>query len=84
MATEPAMQDMDDEIDLRELWQTLMAYKWRIIAVTVLASIAAVLISLRMPNIYTADAVIMPTEQKSGGGLSALSALIGGVGALLS
>ncbi|HIO92085.1 MAG TPA: hypothetical protein EYG68_04480, partial [Leucothrix mucor] len=33
-------QEDDDEIDLRTLWRTLMRYKWSIILITLLVSIA--------------------------------------------
>ena len=72
---------MDDEIDLKELFMVLWAGKWLITAITGLAAVTAVVIALRLPNIYTANALLAPAEQ-SGGGMSALMQQYGGLASL--
>jgi|GEM_PF-630085 len=74
----------EDEINLLDLFIVLLKHKWMIFWVVFLTGIAAVVISLQMPNIYRSEATIAPTTQeKVSGGLSALGAL-GGFGAMVA
>ncbi len=75
--------DMDDEIDLLELWRTLLKYKRLILLVTFGVAIVAAGVSLLMPNIYRAEVLLAPanTDDAKGGGLSAA---LGGLGGLAS
>jgi uncharacterized protein involved in exopolysaccharide biosynthesis len=59
----------DDEIDLRELFATLWAGKWLIIAITILFAAGGVAYALYKPNIYQSSALLAPTDGDSGGGL---------------
>ncbi len=77
----PGMTVDEDEINLLDLFIVLLKHKVMIFSVVVLAGIAAVVISLRMPNVYRTEATIAPTTQEKGGG--ALSAL-GGFGAMIA
>lgn len=43
---------VDDEIDLRELWETLWQGKLQIAGITAVFAIASVIIALMLPNIY--------------------------------
>ncbi|MCE5265738.1 MAG: hypothetical protein LLG97_19695 [Deltaproteobacteria bacterium] len=71
----------EDEISLLDLFIVLLRHKLMILSVVVLAGIAAVVVSLRMTNIYRSEATLAPTtEEKTGGGLSAL----GGFGAMIA
>ena len=71
----------EDEINLLDLFIVLLRHKVMILSVVFLAGIAAVVISLLMPNVYRSEATIAPTTQeKSGGGLAAL----GGFGAMIA
>ncbi len=71
----------EDEINLLDLFIVLLKHKVMIFLVVFLAGVAAVVISLMMPNVYRSEATIAPTEQeKVGGGLSAL----GGFGAMIA
>ena len=71
----------EEEINLLDLFIVLLKHKWMIFWVVFLAGVAAVVISLLMPNVYLSEATIAPTEQeKVGGGLSAL----GGFGAMIA
>ena len=71
----------DDEIDLKELFMVLWGGKWLISAVTGLAASVSVAVALSLPNIYTANALLAPTES-SGGGLSGLMKQYGGLASL--
>ena len=76
----PGMPE-EDEINLLDLFIVLLRHKVMILSVVFLAGIAAVVISLLMPNVYRSEATIAPTTQeKSGGGLAAL----GGFGAMIA
>lgn len=57
--------DFDDEIDLRELFQTLFDGKWIIISFTTFISIIGVLYSLSLPNIYESKAILVPTKESN-------------------
>ncbi|MFH1911907.1 MAG: Wzz/FepE/Etk N-terminal domain-containing protein, partial [Pseudomonadota bacterium] len=48
----PGMTVDEDEINLLDLFIVLLKHKVMIFSVVVLAGIAAVVISLRMPNVY--------------------------------
>lgn len=78
----PPVYQADDEIDLRELFNTLWRGKWIIIAVTFVFGIGSVVYALSLPNIYKAEAVLAPTEESSGGGLAAMAAQFGGLASL--
>tara|TARA_R110001583_G_scaffold69157_4_gene196320 strand:+ start:6816 stop:7760 length:945 start_codon:yes stop_codon:yes gene_type:complete len=71
----------DDEIDLLELWQALWQGKLLIIAITALFAVTAVVISLQMTNIYRAEALLAPVDEKQSG-LSAMANQFGGLAAL--
>jgi uncharacterized protein involved in exopolysaccharide biosynthesis len=76
----PAMPE-EDEINLLDLFIVLLKHKVMIFSVVFLAGVAALVISLQMPNVYRSEATIAPTTQeKSGGGLAAL----GGFGAMIA
>jgi uncharacterized protein involved in exopolysaccharide biosynthesis len=76
----PGMPE-EDEINLLDLFIVLLKHKVMIFSVVFLAGIAALVISLLMPNVYRSEATIAPTTQeKSGGGLAAL----GGFGAMIA
>ena len=50
----------DDTIDLYELWITLWNKKWLVIAVTVIAALVSVVYALLAPQIYKAEALLLP------------------------
>jgi uncharacterized protein involved in exopolysaccharide biosynthesis len=76
----------EDESNLLDLFIVLFRHKVMILSVVFLTGIAAVVISLLMPNIYRSEATITPTTQEKSGGLSALSSLggFGGFGAMIA
>ena len=69
-----------DEIDLRELFATLWAGKWLIIAVTFLFAAGGVAYALYKPNIYQASVLLAPANDE--GGAKGLSGQLGGLASL--
>ena len=72
----------DGEIDFRKVFRDLWAGKWLIGGFTVAVAIVAVVVSLMMPNIYRAEALLAPNNQEGSRGLSALAAQYGGLASL--
>nr|WP_297399474.1 Wzz/FepE/Etk N-terminal domain-containing protein [uncultured Marinobacter sp.] len=70
----------DDEIDLRELFATLWAGKWLIIAITFVFAVAGVAYALYKPNIYQASVLLAPANEE--GGVSGLAGQLGGLASL--
>jgi uncharacterized protein involved in exopolysaccharide biosynthesis len=69
----------EDEIDLRELWQTILR-GWKTIALITVVVVSMTLIyALKLPNVYKSEAILIPTEKSSGGlgGLGGLAAMAG-------
>lgn len=69
----------EDEIDLRELWQTIKDGKKTVAVTTVIITILALLFALKQPNTYSSSAVLVPTEMDKSalGGLGGLAAMAG-------
>ena len=72
----------DDEIDLRELWNTIWAGKWIIVATTALFAIVAVIYALSLPNIYKSTATLIPTSGEEQSGAASLAARFGGLASM--
>lgn len=73
----------EDEIDLLELARTIWKGRKLIIWMVCIFTLATIILSLFMTNIYTARAVIKPSSQsQSGGKLSALASQFGGLASL--
>lgn len=70
----------DDEIDLKELFMALWAEKIRIIAVTAVFAVGAVVFAIMQPNIYRSEALLAPVQ--SGDGASGLASRFGGLASL--
>lgn len=73
---------VSDEIDLRELIIALWHSKWWIFSTTVIATGLAVAFALWSPNVYRAEALLTPSLEQQGGGLSALASRFGGLASL--
>ena len=73
--------DFEDEIDLRELIRVLWQGKFWIIGTTFIAAVISIAIALRQPNIYRAEALLVATDEGSGG-LSRLASQYGGLATL--
>lgn len=75
-----ARRSPDDEIDLRELFATLWAGKWLIMAITLLFAVAGIAYALYKPNIYQASVLLAPANEE--GGISGLSGQLDGLASL--
>ncbi len=71
-----------DEIDLVALIRVLWDGKFLIGGITFAVAVIAVFVSLSMPNIYRAAALLAPNDQDGSGALSALGAQYGGLASL--
>jgi uncharacterized protein involved in exopolysaccharide biosynthesis len=71
----------DDQIDFAEIFGALWAGKPIVAGVSFVAGLLSVIISLSLPNVYTASALLSPAEQSSGG-LSSLMSQYGGLASL--
>ena len=74
--------NLDDEINLYEIWQAIWLGKKTIFAVTICFCIASIIYSILQPNIYKSEALLMPVPESQGGGLSALAGQFGGIASL--
>lgn len=79
-SVEHAPQYADDEIDLRELFATLWAGKWLIVAFTVVFAAGGVAFALSKPDIYQASVLVAPANDE--GGAQGLSGQLGGLASL--
>jgi uncharacterized protein involved in exopolysaccharide biosynthesis len=73
--TYPPYEYEDDEINLLDYFIVLLKHKWLIFGIVFAAGMAAVIISLLLPNIYRSEATIIPKQQEKSATSSALSAL---------
>jgi hypothetical protein len=71
--------DFDNEIDLKKLFHLLWEGKWIVVSVTAFVSIAGVIYSLLLPNIYESRALLVPVNSSSSiaGSLAGYSGLAG-------
>ncbi len=76
------VSSFDDEIDLREVWNTLWSGKWIIIATTFAFAVASVAYALSLPNMYKSEVLLAPAEENSGGGLAGMAGQFGGLASL--
>lgn len=69
----------DDSINLVELFRVIIDGKWIIISITTFVSIASVIYSLNLPDIYKSQALLAPVEKSSSmsGALQGYSGLAG-------
>lgn len=55
--------DLDDEIDLRELFNKVLYAKKIVIIITTLVAILSIIYSIYLPNIYRSSAVLAPSQE---------------------
>lgn len=72
----------DDEIDLRELFSILWRGKWLIGGITFFFAVASVVYALSLPNIYKSEAILAPSEEAQGAGMSNIAGQLGGLASL--
>jgi len=73
--------ELEDEINLIDLVLVLLKRKWFIAGFVFLTGVAAVLITLSMPNIYRSEATILPREGEKTTS-SMVSSALGGLGGM--
>ncbi|GHG68038.1 LPS biosynthesis protein [Alishewanella longhuensis] len=71
-----------ETVTIVEFFQVLWAKKLVIIAITAMFSVAGVLFSLSLPNIYMSQIKLYPSEESRGGGLSGIASQFGGIAGL--
>ncbi len=76
------IENADDEIDLRELWQAIWQGKWLIIAITFIFALSSVLYALSLPNEYKSTVLLAPASSSSSSSLSKLAGQFGGLASL--
>lgn len=73
---------VQDEINIRELFSVIWRGKWIILAITALFAVGAVVFAIKQPNIYKSEALLAPASEEQGGGLSTLASQFGGLASL--
>ncbi|MFO6423771.1 GumC family protein [Motilimonas sp. KMU-193] len=53
------MPQMEQLIDVKQIWLTLLKYKWKILFFSIMVTAIASLVALSKPSIYTATATLM-------------------------
>ncbi|PCJ18118.1 MAG: LPS O-antigen length regulator [SAR86 cluster bacterium] len=76
-----AIYSNDDEIDLRELFSILWSERLLIVLVTALFAIGSVIFALSQTDIFQAEAVLVPAEEREDG--RGIASQFGGAAALL-
>jgi len=72
----------EEVIDLRELFLVFWSGKWLIGGLTFVATVVAVIFALLLPNIYRAEALLVPNQDDPSSNASALAAQYGGLASL--
>jgi len=72
----------NDEINLIDLWKTLIEKKKIIIVITIITTLIALIYALLATPIYRAEALLAPVSKERGGRLSALAGQFGGLASL--
>lgn len=73
----------EDDIDLSDLWQTIWSGRWFIVLISAGFTLAGAAYAFLAQELYRAEVVLAPADQKSmAGGLGDLGASLGGLAAL--
>src|SRR6266571_3495505 len=72
----------EDEVSLLDLLIVLAKHKWIVLGVPLVVAIAAAIVSLLMPNIYTGTTRILPPQQSASAASALLTQLGGAAGVL--
>lgn len=78
----PRSPSVDGDIDLRELWSAVWQGKWIVIGITAIFALGSVFYALSLPNIYQSRALLAPSEDAQGGGMSRMAGQLGGLASL--
>lgn len=68
---------MENEINFIEYWRVIRKRKFVILLIVLLGTAATAVLTFRMPNVYKAQAVLMPVGGDKGGNLPVLVAQMG-------
>lgn len=71
--------NQDDELDMRDLIASIWRGKLLIIIVSSIFAVVSVFYAINLPNIYKAEAVLIPAESKQSNGLAGLASQFGGL-----
>ena len=69
----------EDEIDLRELWVTLLKYKYKIVIFTIVVTFFGLVYTLSLPNSYKSYTLLAPQENKTPSIAGELAAMMTGI-----
>ena len=69
----------EDEIDLRELWVTLLKYKYKIVIFTIVVTFFGLVYTLSLPNSYKSYTLLTPQETKTPSIAGELAAMMTGI-----
>ena len=69
----------EDEIDLRELWVTLLKYKYKIAIFTIVVTFFGLVYTLSLPNSYKSYTLLAPQETKTPSIAGELAAMMTGI-----
>lgn len=73
---------MEDELDLRKIWAAVWRGKWIVIALATVFAAGSVVYALSLPNVYKSEALLAPSEDARGGGVSRMASQLGGLASL--
>ncbi|QLE86121.1 LPS O-antigen length regulator [Shewanella sp. Scap07] len=74
------MQKQEFEIDIKELFSSLLAQKWLIVIITSAFAIGSVLFALSKPNVFKAEVLLAPVSEDSQ--ISTAASQLGGIAAM--
>lgn len=80
--TPQPIQDIDDEIDLAELWSAIYKRKKLILITSFSLALIMAIVAIIMENKYQADVLLAPATTESGNGLSGLASQYGGLASM--
>lgn len=70
----------EGELDIAKIISTLLKEKLILISTTFVAATLAIIISLQLPNVYRAEALLSPVNQQASSKLSGFAKTLGGLG----
>ncbi|MBM4232322.1 MAG: hypothetical protein FJ184_16610 [Gammaproteobacteria bacterium] len=73
----PAPPAYDDEIDLWELWETIWSGRWLVVVIAGLFTLSGTTYALLSPEVYRAEVVLAPAENRKGGAVAQFGGLAG-------
>jgi len=83
MSQQLALQNnLNDEIDLAEVWHAIWSGKITIIAISFIFAVASIAFALSKPDIYKASILLSPASSEGTGGMGALAGQFGGLASL--